>query len=71
MPALRVFIYVFYYYSSAVELEITNGDTSGRSFTVQDALATLGFVFFHMKLNIVLPRSKNCLGILIEIVLNL
>ena len=35
-------------------------------------LAILGFLFFHMKLTIVLSRSvKNCVGILMGIVLNL
>ena len=37
-----------------------------------EVLAILGFLFFHMKMSIVLSRSvKNCVGILMEIALNL
>ena len=53
----------FYYYSSVVELEIRDGETSSISFIVQDHLDILGFLFFNLKLSIVLSKSvKNCAG---------
>ena len=62
----------FYYYSSIVEVEIRDGDTSGHSFIRQDCSSYPEFLFSHMKLSIVLSRSaKNCVGILMGIVLNL
>jgi hypothetical protein len=39
--------YVFYYYSSVLELEIRDVDTSGSYFILQDCfLAILAFCFF-------------------------
>ena len=64
----------FYYYSPVVELEIREEDNSRSSSIVQDCFSCPGFLFvcFHMKLNSVLSRSvKNCVEILIGIVLNL
>ena len=64
----------FYYYSSVVQLEIRDGDTSGYFFiTYRIVLAVLGFfIFFHVKLYNVLSRSvENCARILMGISLNL
>ena len=61
----------FHYYSSIVELEVRDCDTSGSSFTVQGSFGYPG-LFFHMKLSTVLSRSvQNCAGILMGIALNL
>lgn len=49
----------FYSYSSAVWLEIRDGDTSSTSFLSRIVLVILGFCFFHVKLSVVLLRSKN------------
>jgi hypothetical protein len=55
----------FYYHSSVLQLEVRFGDSSRNSFIVQDCFSYSGFLFFHMKLRIVLSRSiKNCVGIL-------
>ena len=50
----------FHYYISVVELEITDGDTSGISFIEQNCFSYPEFCFvsfFYMKLNTVLSRS--------------
>ena len=55
----------FYYYSSAGQLDVRDGDSSGSSFIVQDCLGYPGFFFPHMKLSIILSRSvRNCVRIL-------
>lgn len=67
------------YYSSIVQLEIRNGETSGRFlflclfvFIVQDCFSYLGCSFFHIKLKIVLSNSiKNYVGILMDTALTL
>lgn len=53
-------------------LEIRHGDTSISSFIVQDCFNYPGsFVSFHMKLRVTLLRYvNNCVGILMEIALN-
>ena len=62
----------FHYYSSVVAFEVRDCDASRSSFIVQDCLAILGFLLFHMKLSTVLLRSlKNFAGILMGIALNL
>ena len=55
----------FYYCSSVIELDVRDGDASGSSCIIQDCFGYPGFLFlflfFHMKLMIVLSRSlKNC-----------
>ena len=46
-----------------IELEIKNYDTYESSFIVQDCFSYPEFFFLYMKLNIVLLRSINCVGI--------
>lgn len=62
----------FYYYSSVVELEIKDGDTSGSFFIIQDCFS-YPFCFFPYEDPIpILSRSvKNCVGILMGIALHL
>ena len=61
----------FHCCSSIIELDVRDSDASGSSFIVQDSFDNPGF-FFHLKLSIVLSRSvKKCVGILMEIALNL
>jgi hypothetical protein len=56
--------YSFYYYYSVVQLEVL--------LLFRILLAILGFLFFHAELRIVLSISvKNCVKILMGIVLNL
>ena len=53
----------FYYYISIVEFDVRVDDTAGSSFTIQNCLGCLGFLFFHKKLSTVLSRSvKKCIG---------
>ena len=56
-----------------VEFEVRDGGISRSSFIVQDFFfAILDFLFFHMKLSIVLSRSvKNFAGVLMDIALDL
>jgi hypothetical protein len=63
---------VLYHYYSIEKLEIKDGDFS-RSFIVEiGGGGFLGFLCFLTKLRIALSMSvKNCVGILIEIALNL
>ena len=54
-------------YISVGQHEISDSDTSGCTFILQDCFNYLEIVFFvfYMKLNIVLLRFvKNCVGIL-------
>ena len=44
----------FYYYSSAVQCEIKDGDTSSSSFVIQDYFSSPRFLFFYIELRIVL-----------------
>ena len=58
--------------SSGVEFEISDGETCSSSLTVQNILAILGFLCFHIQLRTVLSRLvKNCVGILMGSALNL
>ena len=72
---LSIFVPVpscFQNYGSIVELEVRDGDASRRSFIVKSCFGYPGFLFFHIKLSIVLSMSvKNCVGILMGIALNL
>ena len=62
----------FHYCCSAIEFEVRDGNASRSSFTVKDCFGYPEFLFFHIKLIIVLSRSvKNFVGILMGIVLNL
>ena len=59
-------------YGTIIELEVRDGDVPRRSFIVQSCFGYPGFMFFHIKLSIVLSRSvKNCVGILMGIALTL
>jgi hypothetical protein len=63
----------FYYYCVWYSLEIRASDTFRSYFIFQDFfLAILGFLFFHMKSRIgPLRTTRNCVGILMGIALNL
>ena len=67
-----VCLYHAVYYSSVVQFEIRNGDTSCSSLLFRNILSVLDLLCFHMKPQMVLSSSvKNCVGILMEILLNL
>ena len=56
----------FQYCSSIIDLDVRDGDASGSPFIGQDCFGYPGFLFFHIKLSIVLSRSvNNCVGILL------
>ena len=60
-----------YYDCSVVQLEIMGGATYRSSFIVRDLLTYPGFLFFRMNLSTVPSSSvRNCVGILMGIVLN-
>ena len=62
----------FHYCSSIIELDVRDVMASEASLLYMIVLAILGFLFFQMKLPIVLLRSvKNCVHILKGIALNL
>lgn len=62
----------FCYSSSVVQLKIRMVIPSEFHLLCRIVLVTLGFLLFYMKLHIVLSSSiKNCVGILMEIALNL
>ena len=62
----------FHCCNSVIELDVRDSDASRSSFIVQDCSGFSGFLFFHMKLIVVLSRPvNNCVGILMEIELNL
>ena len=62
----------FQYCSSVVEFEIRDFDASRSPFIVQDCLAILGILLFHMKWSTVFSMSlENQAGLLMGIVLNL
>ena len=62
----------FYYYCFEEEFEIRDGDTYGSSFIVQDCFNfPRPFSFFQIKLSILSRSIKNCVGILMGIILNL
>jgi len=57
---LSVFVPIpcgFYHYCSVVQLEVRDSDSLRSSFTVENFLANLGILFFHMKLRISLSTS--------------
>jgi hypothetical protein len=66
-----MFLFLCQYH--VVELEIRDVTTSWNLFLLSRiVLVILGFLFFHMKLSFVLSESvKNCVGILMGIMLNL
>jgi hypothetical protein len=55
-----------------VQLEVRDGNFSGRSFIVENCFGYPGFLFFYMKLRAALSTSvKNCVGIVMGSALNL
>ena len=72
IPLVLLFVFMsvagcFYYDSYVVEFEVRYYDASRSSFIVHDCFDYFGFLFYHMKLNIVLSRSvKNFAGHCIE-----
>ena len=78
IPMIHISVFMpttsnFYYSSSIVELEVRSGGTSRCSlFLWVIFLTILGFLFFHMKLGIVLLMSlKNFVSILMGFAFNL
>ena len=62
----------FHYCSSVIELDVKGGDASNVLLLYRVVWTFLGFLIFHMKLSIVLSRSKkNYVVILMVIALNL
>jgi hypothetical protein len=62
----------FYYYFTVAQLEIRDGESSINLLLFRIVLAILRFLCFYMKLKIDLSSSgKNCIEILMGIVLNL
>jgi hypothetical protein len=62
----------FYQYFSVIQLEIRDGESLRNSFIVNNCFYYPGVLFFCMKLRIGLSMSlKNCVGVLMETVLNL
>jgi hypothetical protein len=48
---IKLFVHTpcsFYYYCSVVQLEVSDGDTPGKSFTVQDCFSYSGFFVFFI-----------------------
>ena len=76
VPLVLLFVFMslpdcFQYCSSVVEFEVRDCDASRSSFIIQDCLGYPGFLFFHMKLSILLRSvKKNFTRILMGIVLN-
>ena len=61
----------FYHYCSVVKLEARDGDSLAVLLLCRIAFAILGFWTFQMNLRIAFSMSlKNCVGILMAIVLN-
>jgi hypothetical protein len=61
-----------YYHRSIVQFKAGDGDTCSSSLLCRIVLAILSLLYFRTELRIALSSSvKNCVGILMEFVLNL